>query len=360
MLKYFHAWNCVFEGLPRPFWNLLKHFSDLEYAWEKAGLAQLELKSLRGPYIENFIKLKKSGDPFRQFEDFQRNGINTFSFRDKGYPAALRNLNNHLPPPLLYIKGTLPSERIYLSIVGTRSMTSYGEQVTTNIIKNLAGYDICIVSGLARGVDTAAHLNAIKNGLPTIAVLGYGQQNIPFHLMGMCGKIIHNGALISEYPPHLKAQKYHFPLRNRIISGISKATLIIEAGEKSGALITARYALDQGRDVMAVPGDIYREKSKGTNRIISEGTAGLIRDPEDILAILGIDKKDLAELPFTENFTSEDQKKILEILKREPLQRAELIKKTGLQPQKINAALTELEIGNYVNKNKTGDYYITC
>jgi len=356
MLKYFHAWNCVFEGLPRPFWNLLKHFSDLEYAWEKAGLAQLELKGLRGPYIESFIKLKKSGDPFGQFDDFAKNGIKMFSFRDSGYPSALRNLNNHLPPPVLYIKGNIPTDRTYLSIVGTRGMTSYGEQVTSYLIKKLAAYKICIASGLARGIDMTAHINAVNNGIPTVAILGYGQYTVPFHLIGICNKIIENGALISEYPPHLKAQKYYFPLRNRIISGISKATLVIEAGEKSGALITAKYALDQGREIMAIPGNIYQEKSIGTNRIIGEGSASLVASFNDILDVLGIDKKDgsLAEL------ASLNQKSVLDALSREPLSRAQLIKKTKLSPQEINVVLTELEIESYVNKNRAGNYYIIC
>ncbi|MBA4336482.1 DNA-protecting protein DprA [bacterium] len=356
MLKYFHAWNCVFEGLPRPFWNLLKNFSDLEYAWEKADFRDLTSKCLRGPYEENFIKLKKSGDPFRQFDDFVKNGIQTVFFRDRAYPSVLRNLNNHLPPPVLYIKGHIPTGYTYLSIVGTRSMTSYGEQVTSYLLKKLAAYKICIVSGLARGIDMTAHISAVNNGTPTVAVLGYGQYNVPFHLTGICNKIIENGAIISEYPPHLKAQKYYFPLRNRIISGISKATLVIEAGEKSGALITAKYALDQGRDVMAIPGNIYQEKSIGTNRIIGEGSASLVASFNDILDVLGIDKKDgsLAEL------ASLNQKTVLDTLSREPLSRAQLIRQTKLSPQEINIVLTELEIENYINKNRAGNYYIIC
>jgi DNA processing protein len=356
MLKYFHAWNCVFEGLPRPFWNLLKHFSDLEYAWEKADFRELTSKCLKGPYELNFRNLKASGGPFRQFNDFAKNGIQTVSFRDRAYPAVLRNLNNHLPPPVLYIKGNIPTGYTYLSIVGTRAMTSYGEQVTSYLLKKLSAYKICIVSGLACGIDMTAHISAVNNGTPTIAVLGYGQYKTPFHLTNICRKIIENGALISEYPPHLQAQKYHFPLRNRIISGLSKATLVIEAGEKSGALITARYALDQGRDVMAIPGNIYQEKSIGTNRIIGEGSASLVANFSDILHVLGIDKKS----DSLNRLASINQKSVFDALSKEPLSKGQLIKQTKLSPQEINVVLTELEIENYINKNRAGNYYITC
>ena len=185
MLKYFHAWNCVFEGLPRPFWNLFGNFPDLEYAWEKASLKELSLKGLRGPYIKNFSELKMSGRPFKYIDNFEKNGIKLIGFRDKDYPNILRNLNNHLPPAILYVKGTLPKNRIYLSIVGTRDMTSYGEQVTTSLLKKLSSYNLCIVSGLARGIDTTAHINALNNNLPTVAVLGYGHYNLPFYLKNL-------------------------------------------------------------------------------------------------------------------------------------------------------------------------------
>lgn len=355
MLEYFHAWNCVFEGLPRPFWNFLKHFSDLNYAWEKANLQELSLKGLKGPYLNNFIEYKKSGYPFKNFESFSKKNISAICFRDTNYPQILRNLNNHLPPAILYIKGTLPQETTYLSVVGTRDFTSYGEQVMQQVIKNLAGYNLCIVSGLARGIDTLAHENALQNNLPTIAVLGYGHEKISYYQKHLCNRIENNGALISEYPPYMQAQKYHFPLRNRIISGLSKATLVIEAGEKSGARITANYALDQGRDVMAIPGDIYRKKSQGTNGLIAESTAHLVRNEEDILSILGI-KKNIKNKSLMFSF---HQKRIIDELSKSPLSRSDLIKKTGYKTGELNAALTELELENYIKKNRSGNYFIT-
>lgn len=355
MLSYFHAWNCVFEGMPRPFWTLLKYFSDLEYAWEKASLKELEVKGLKGPYLENFKKFKKTGEPFNHIDEYQSAGIKMACFRDKSYPKQLRNLNNHLPPAIIYIKGSIPEETTYLSIVGTRDMTEYGQQITTTLLKKLAGYKLCIVSGLARGIDTLAHQNAIKNNLKTIAVLGYGHENTPFYIKYLCDQIIERGAIISEYPPYLKAQKYYFPLRNRIISGLSKATLVVEAGKKSGALITANYALDQGREVMAIPGNLYQEKSFGTNGLIGSSSAHLVQDENDILSILKLEKQDRQLI----HIDSIIQKNILKALSTSPLSRSDLIKKTNIKVNEINAALTELEIQQYVTKNKFGKYYIT-
>ena len=352
MLEYFHAWNCVFEGMPKPFWTLFKHFPDLKYAWESANLSELKLK---GPYLNNFNNLKKTGDAFKYFEQYKKEGIKMISFRDILYPKQLRNLNNHLPPAILYVKGEFPHDATYLSIVGTREMTSYGEQVTKTLLKRLSGYKICIVSGLARGIDTLAHTNAIKNKLKTIAVLGYGYHNTPFYIKNLCNKIENNGAIVSEYPPRIKAQKYYFPLRNRLIAGLSKATLVIEAGEKSGALITANYALDQGRDVMAIPGNLYQEKSIGTNNLIGMSSAHLVQNEDDILSILGLEKHE----DQTILISSPHQRKIIKALKRSPLSRSQLIKETNLKADQINSALTELEIEKHITKNRSGKYYIT-
>jgi len=351
--EYFHAWNCVFEGLPKPFWNLYRNFSDLEYAWEKASINELEVGGLNGPYKFAFSKLRETGEPFRSFDSLARYNIKTVTFMDDEYPKNLRNLNNHLPPAVLYIKGSFPKDYTYLSVVGTRDMTSYGEQVTAHLVKKLSDYKICIVSGLARGIDITAHTNALKNNLPTISVLGYGLHKIPFHIRNLTNQIIENGAIISEYPPHLSAQKYYFPLRNRIISGLSNATLVIEAGKKSGALITAQYALDQSRDVMAIPGNIYQEKSLGTNKIINQSSANLVANIKDILLILKIDK---ANKPVR-NIESINQKNILRALSKNSLSKNQLMEQTKLSAQEINIALTELEIEQYIDKNRAGNYY---
>jgi DNA processing protein len=355
MLRYYHAWNCVFNGLPRPFWTIIKRLPDLEYAWEKASISDLVNKGLRGPYKDTFIKFKKSGKPFADFEKFKHHGITPIGFRDTKYPNLLRNMNKHFPPPILYIQGRIPENHHNVSIVGTRDMTTYGEQVTTHFIKDLSKYNICIVSGLARGIDTAAHAQAIANKMPTIAVLGFGHMHIPYYKKRLVNSIIANGCLVSEYPPYLKAQKYHFPLRNRIIAGLSKITLIVEAGKKSGARITAQYALDQGRDVMAIPGNIYHEKSVGTNALIEQSSAQLINDPSSIIKTLDIPLKNQKNiLP-----ESKIDRAILTLLQKQSLSHEQIIRRLNIKPKTLNAKITELEIESHIKKNSNGQYYAT-
>lgn len=355
MLKYYHAWNCVFSGLPRPFWAIIKHFSDVRYAWEKASLSELSQKGLRGPYKEAFVHLKKSGKPFSDFEKLNTYNITPIGFRDTRYPPLLLNMNKHLPPPILYVQGTLPEHHHYVSVVGTRDMSTYGEQVTTHFIKEFSRYDICIVSGLARGVDITAHTQALSNNLPTIAVLGFGHFHIPYYRKQLTNSIIENGCLVSEYPPYLKAQKYHFPLRNRIIAGLSPITLIVEAGKRSGARITAQYALDQGREVMAVPGNIYHEKSAGTNALIEHASAQLVSDPMSIIKSLKIPVKKQRAL----DFQSKLDKAILTLLEKEPLSHEQIMQRLKIRPKTLNTKITELEIEKLIKKNNSGRYYAT-
>ncbi|MBD3156328.1 DNA-protecting protein DprA [Candidatus Peregrinibacteria bacterium] len=355
MLKYYHAWNCVFNGLPRPFWTIIKHFPDVRYAWEKASLSELANKGLRGPYKHAFLQLKKSGKPFADFENFRQHHITPIGLRDTQYPSLLRNMNKHLPPPILYVQGTLPEHHHNVSIVGTRDMSTYGEQVTTHFIKEFSRYDICIVSGLARGIDITAHTQALANNLPTIAILGFGHFHIPYYRKKLTQSIIENGCLVSEYPPHLKAQKYHFPLRNRIIAGLSAVTVIIEAGKKSGARITAQYALDQGREVMAVPGTIYQEKSAGTNALIEHASAQLVSEPSSIIKTLDIPVKKQEAIAFQ----SKMDKAILTLLEKEPLSHEQIMQQLPINAKTLNTKITELEIEQLIKKNSTGRYYAT-
>lgn len=355
MKEYFHAWNLVFEGLPRPFWRLLKYFADIKYAWEKGSDFDLKKAGIRKEYIQKLKQLRNVHIPFKGFENLKKDKITLLTFRDTAYPFILRSLNNHLPPVVLYLQGTLPrQDQINISIVGTRQMTGYGESITKQIIKKLSCYDMVITSGMARGIDMTAHTTALKYGLPTIAILGYGLKQIPFHLRKFVKQILEKGALISEFPPFLQAQKYHFPLRNRIISGLSKATIVVEAGEKSGALITAQYALDQGREVLAVPGDVTNEKSKGTNRLIQRSSAHPLCEPEDILDILSLPRKHKA---LYKSYSQKHQK-IINALEGKHLSVNELIRLTKLTPQIFQSALTELELEGIIQKNIDGKYFL--
>lgn len=205
------------------------------------------------------------------------------------FPSILREIP--FPPKTLNVWGKIPKTEHYLSVVGTRRCSAYGEEILRKIIAGLAPYNFTIISGLAMGIDSIAHKSALENNIPTIAVLGCGLNYdvfFPKQNWRLAEEIVKSGsAIISEYENDKKAEFWTFPQRNRIISGLSKATLVVEAPEKSGALITSRFALDQNREVMAIPGTVFSQNSKGTNKLIKQG-AHLIESAEDILEIYGI------------------------------------------------------------------------
>lgn len=356
MNQYFHAWNLVFDGLPKPFWGVYKKFPDLKYAWENIRIKDLRELHIKDLYIKKFISLRKSDSVFKNYKDLIKENIKILNIRDTDYPSILRSLNNHLPPLVLYIKGDLKYfKKQSLSIVGTRQMTGYGESITRQTVKKLSHLDLVITSGMAQGIDLTAHQAAVENDMPTIAVLGYGIKKIPFYMTNFTEKIIKKGMIISEYPPGLEAQKYHFPLRNRIISGLSKATLVVEAGIKSGARITAQYALDQSRDVYAVPGNIHNEKSMGTNLLIQQAAAHPLLEAVDLLDSYTFLKE---KEEFINNYP-ENHKKIIDMLQKNHYSAHDLLRKGTLSTQQLNFALTELELEGKVRKSRDGKYYLT-
>jgi DNA processing protein len=213
---------------------------------------------------------------------YKEKNIHIVTILDKEYPDLLKNI--HDPPWVLYAKGNLEWLNLHkiISVVGTRTPTSEGLQAVQALVLPLVQKGWVIVSGLASGIDTAVHQTAIQYGGKTIAVIAGGLSHIyPKTNLALANEIMKNHLLISEYPPHMQPQKWQFPLRNRIISGLSHGTVIIQANERSGSLITAQMALEQGREVFAVPGSIFLEQAKGTNRLIQQG-AKLVLCSEDI------------------------------------------------------------------------------
>lgn len=355
MNEYYHAWNCVFLGMPKPFELLIKYHSELKPAWEKLTEKDLKNLGIGEDYIKNFTLLKKTGAPFREFENFQKENIKTVTIRDRNYPPKLIDLNKEPSPKILYIKGNIPSlKRHFIAIVGTRDMTDYGQTVTKKLVQVLNPDDFVVVSGLARGIDTSAHKAAIENNVPTLAVLGFGLKKIPYYQYDIAQRIIQDGAIISEYPPNLMAQKYHFPLRNRIISGLSRAIVVVEGGEKSGASITAKCALNQGRDVYIFPGRITDEKSKCPNKLLFDGAAPII-NYDDIYTNLEISKN---QIPLILNKFSSEQKIIIEHLKTQNLSKNELMQKIPMPAAKLSSSLTELELENVIEKNRSLKYFL--
>ena len=217
------------------------------------------------------------------------NNIKNVTLSNKDYPEMLREIPH--PPEKLWVWGKFPKTENWLAVVGTRRCTAYGKEITQKLISALAPHNFCIVSGLAIGIDTSAHYAALEVGLPTVAVLGSGispEILHPAQNRKLAEEIVaRGGAVISEYPLDMKATLWSFPQRNRIISGLCRATLVIEAPERSGALITAQFALDQNRDVMAIPGSLFFLQSTGSNKLIQQG-ALLVQNAEDILRAYGI------------------------------------------------------------------------
>lgn len=268
------------------------------------------------------------------------------------FPKALLEIPQ--PPKTLYMRGSLPKDGyVYLAVVGSRKHTSYGKDACEKLIKGLKGYPIVIVSGLALGIDSIAHRAALSAGLITLAMPGSGLDRsalYPRNNVNLADEIVENGGcMISEFPPKMKAELYTFPQRNRLMAGISKATLVIEAAEKSGTLITARMALDYNRDVLVLPGSIFSTTSTGTNKLIRQG-ATPISTSEELLEALGFEvkKEKLSDEDKYANCSLEESK-VIKIL-CEPMERDELIRALGMDTAKANALLSIMEIKEFIKE----------
>ena len=275
-----------------------------------------------------------------------------YKLKPEQFPEGLNEIPQ--PPKALYIRGKLPNEdMVYLAVVGSRKYTSYGKDICEKLIRGLKGYPIVIVSGLAIGMDTIAHRAALENGLTTISFPGSGLDNTVLHPRSnikLAQQIIDSGGcLLSEMEPSWKATLYSFPQRNRLMAGISKAVLIIEAEEKSGTLITARMAVDYNRDVLAVPGSAFSSNSNGTNSLIKQG-ATPITNSNDILEALGFEIEKTKQTD-KEKYADcgKDEMKIIELL-REPMERNDLIRELGLPIGPANALLSIMEIKELIKE----------
>lgn len=267
------------------------------------------------------------------------------------YPKLLQEIPD--APTLLYMRGALPPPQYtYLCVVGSRRTSLYGRRMCASLIAGLAKYPIAIVSGLALGIDAEAHKAALDVGLPTVACLpsSCDEENIyPVANRPLAARILaRGGALISENKPPWKAAIYNFPERNRIMAGMSTATLIVEAGEKSGTLITARLALDYNRDVLGIPHEIGRETGAGVNRLLREG-ATLVRNADDILHSLGVKLLDAPAQPTLPSDLTENETKVLHIL-TETLVRDELIERSELSAQEVGIVLSSLLIRGLITE----------
>ncbi|HET6316152.1 MAG TPA: DNA-processing protein DprA [Chloroflexota bacterium] len=279
---------CTVAGIgPIRFQRLLEVCGDAQSAWAAPGF-QLAAVGLERRSIEALLHLRSQTTPEAIAARLQRLGISTLTLQDAEYPSNLREIAD--PPPVLFVRGQLTEQdSLAVALVGTRRATTYGIAVAERLATDLAGAGVTVVSGLALGVDTAAHRAAVQAGGRTIAVLGNGLDQIyPPSNRQLAQRIASAaGALVSEFSPGTPPDAINFPRRNRIIAGLSRVTVIIEAGERSGALITADFALEQGRDVLAVPGSILSPTCTGSNDLLKQG-ATPVTGVDDILAALGM------------------------------------------------------------------------
>jgi DNA processing protein len=325
---------------------MLDRFGSLELAWQ-APVDVLRSAGLSEKIITNLIKIRSEIDIDKILEKIDGLGIQVITRLDENYPRLLKEIDQ--PPPVLYIKGSFTLKDDWaVAIVGTRRVTSYGRQVASEVANQLARQGVTIVSGLARGVDSIAHDAAIRAGGRTIAVLGCGVDRVyPPEHRSLAEKVISQGALISDYPPGTPPDSANFPPRNRIISGLSRATIVVEAGETSGALITATFSIEQGRDVFAVPGGIYSVQSKGTNFLIQQGARPLLNIGEIFEALnferIGEQRAARSYLP-----ESETEAHLLKILGREPIYIDEIKSQTGLPIDIVSATLAMMELKGIV------------
>lgn len=285
----------------------------------------------------------------------RNNKIQQIGFKSNNFPKLLEDIAS--PPKAIFVIGSIP-ELPMVAIVGSRQITNYGRQVTYQIARDLAKAGICIVSGLAYGVDAVAHQAVTDVNGKAVAVLGSAIDQIyPVSNQGIAKKIIQNGgAIISEYPPGSATQRFNFPARNRIIAGLSLATIVAEANAKSGSLITANFALTENRLVMAVPGNITSQRSAGPNNLIKNG-AKLVTDATDVLAELGLKSGVLKTKPVKAD--SKEEAMILELLAKQALSTQQLIIETQLEAPQIASILSLMEITGKIRNIGAGNW-ISC
>ncbi|MFA6098114.1 MAG: DNA-processing protein DprA [Patescibacteria group bacterium] len=353
--KFWVAFSRIYSLGPQKFKLLYAHFPSMEAAWQASG-AELKAAGLGQKDVEKILTERCKINPEAEWEDLTKKGIRVITIHHQEYPALLKEI--HSAPALLYVKGKLPENfNLSLAVVGTRKTTAYGRQIAPEITGEISRAGLIIISGLALGIDALAHQAALDAGQKTVAVLGCGLDRIyPVTNRSLGEEIVKNdGALISEYPPGTEPLKQHFPARNRIISGLAKGVLVIEGGEDSGSLITARFALDQNREIFAVPGNISSQTASGPNNLIKMG-AHVVTSARDILDVFDLRLAQLYEENKKVIGSTEEEKILLQFLSHEPLHIDELIKRSKLKTSIANSAITMMEMKGMI-RHQGGAYY---
>lgn len=342
--KYWLGFSLIPEIGPKRLLRLRNWFHDLESAWTASESALYEA-GLGQHATRNLLALRARLNLPAEIEKLERIGARFITLDETEYPGLLKQLPD--APIVLYVRGTLlPDDERALAVVGTRRASTYGRDVAHHLSRELAANEVTVVSGLAHGIDAAAHQGALDGGGRTIAVLGCGIDRIyPSDHQTLAARIVQHGALVSEFPLGSAPDARHFPRRNRIISGLAVGVLIVEAPVRSGALITATAAAEQGRDVFAVPGSVFSATSAGPHQLIQEG-AKLVMKVEDILDELNLIRRQVETRAVAEKVApaTENERLILDALGTEPIHVDDLGRRCGLPVAVISSTLTILEL----------------
>ena len=346
--KYWVGFNMV-KGIGAVrFQALMDAFGEVRSAWQ-APVDELRSAGISPKIVEKLVQLRSQVDLDQVWAQIQAHNIQVITWEDAKYPRRLAEIDQS--PPVLYIRGDyLPEDEWAVAIVGTRRITAYGRQVTEEIASHLARSGVTVVSGLARGVDGVAHQAALNAGGRTLAVLGSGVNRVyPPEHRRLADQIISHGGLISDYAPGTPPEASNFPPRNRIISGLSLAVVVVEAGETSGALITANFAAEQGREVFAVPGNILAPQSQGTNRLVQQGAHPLLRvkDLIDALELRAVVEHKAARLVLPADTV---EATLLSVLGPEPVHVDDIRSQTGMPIEKVSATLALMELKGMVRQ----------
>lgn len=327
---------------------LLDYFGDVASAWNASPQA-LRAAGLSPKLVDTLLQVRTDVSLGQVWERIHTQGIQVLTWEDDRYPRRLKEINQ--PPPVLYLRGDLiPDDEWAVAVVGTRRITAYGRQVTEEIAGSLARSGVSVISGLARGIDAVAHKATLTSGGRTLAVLGSGVDRIyPPENRSLAEEVILHGALISDYALGTPPEGVNFPPRNRIIAGLSMAVIVVEAGERSGALITAGFAADQGREVFAVPGNIIAPQSKGANRLIQEGARPLL-DPRDVLEVLNLTSVMEYRVARTVLPADATEARLLSELSHEPTHVDDICNRTEMPIEKVSATLALMELKGMVRQ----------
>ncbi|MCM1265551.1 MAG: DNA-processing protein DprA [Candidatus Gastranaerophilales bacterium] len=364
--KYWVGFSAI-EEIDSKFIEILyNHFGDIKIAFEANESELSAIDGITKNKINEFLTHREKIDLDEKYNAVLERGIKVLTYEDKHYPYMLKNIDN--PPMVIYYKGDISScnlERT-LAIVGSRRMSLNAKESLKKIMKGFIGTDLCVVSGLAAGVDTAAHRFALDNDLKTIGVIAGGLDFVyPASNKGLYEEIINGkGAVISEYYPTFEPLKFRFPQRNRIVTGLSYGTLVVEAALKSGALISANLTLEQGRELMCVPGLITNPNTEGIYKLIKTG-ASLITESDDVLNALNwvagkqqtlFDTNEKKEIIENDDNLTFDEKKILYTIDIEPKSFDEIQKLTKMKTDELLMNLTTLELKGNIEQT-LGDRY---